>query len=57
MPRLHAPKQVGNVWTWFVHQMSPRALPIEDKARTAAMFVHLAPARWDREHPGRAEPS
>jgi len=57
MPRLHAPKQVGNVWTWFVHQISPRALPIEDKARTAAMFVHLAPAPWDREHPGRAEPS
>ena len=34
---------MGHVWTWFLHQTSPRQPGVEDTARTARMIMHLAP--------------
>jgi hypothetical protein len=33
---------VSHVWSWLVHQASPRQTGVEDKTRAARMIVHLS---------------
>ncbi|HWK17064.1 MAG TPA: hypothetical protein VNR66_06380 [Solirubrobacteraceae bacterium] len=57
MTRLHAPRHMGHVWNWFVHQMSPRESGVEDTTRTARMIVHMCSREKGSDSARQSHPS